>query len=102
MKKLVDVLFSVVLLAVVTAGTVQAREPAKESRPNVIIIFVDDLGWTDLGCCGSRFYETPNIDKLAGQGAMFTRAYSPCNVCSPTRASLLSHSASPRQSRGFP
>ena len=58
-------------------------------KPNVVIIFVDDLGWTDLGCYGSAFYETPNIDRLAGQGAMFIRAYTSCCVCSPTRASLM-------------
>ena len=58
-------------------------------KPNIVIIFVDDLGWTDLGCYGSAFYETPNIDRLAGQGAMFTRAYAACCVCSPTRASLM-------------
>lgn len=39
----------------------------KEAKPDVIIIFVDDLAWTDLGCYGSSFYETPNIDRLAGQ-----------------------------------
>ncbi|NQU23482.1 MAG: sulfatase, partial [Candidatus Nealsonbacteria bacterium] len=65
------------------------EKSSEESRPNVVIIFVDDLGWTDLGCYGSDFYETPNIDRLAGQGAMFTRAYASCCVCSPTRASLM-------------
>ena len=81
------------LLALVLAGWAApagANEAAsRESRPNVVIIFVDDLGWTDLGCYGSSFYETPNIDSLAGQGAMFTRAYASCCVCSPTRASLM-------------
>ncbi|MDE0739123.1 MAG: sulfatase [Planctomycetota bacterium] len=66
-----------------------SAESKKAPRPNVVVIFVDDLGWTDLGCYGSKFYETPRIDQLAKQGAMFTRAYSSCNVCSPTRASLM-------------
>ena len=66
-----------------------AEETANTSRPNVVVIFIDDLGWTDLGCYGSKFYETPHIDRLAKQGALFTRAYSSCNVCSPTRASLM-------------
>jgi len=58
-------------------------------RPNIILILVDDLGWTDLGCCGSDFYETPNLDRLARQGMRFTDAYAACPVCSPTRASLM-------------
>src|ERR1051325_4300214 len=59
------------------------------ARPNVVLILADDLGWRDLGCTGSTFYETPSIDRLASQGMKFTRAYSACNVCSPTRASIM-------------
>jgi arylsulfatase A-like enzyme len=58
-------------------------------RMNVIVILVDDLGWTDLSCYGSTFYETPNLDRLAKEGMRFTDGYSACTVCSPTRASLL-------------
>lgn len=58
-------------------------------RPNIVLILVDDLGWRDLGCYGSAFYETPHIDRLAAQGVRFTGAYAACPVCSPTRASLL-------------
>lgn len=58
-------------------------------RPNVIVFFVDDLGWTDLGCFGSDFYETPSIDQLAANGVRFTQAYAACTVCSPSRAALL-------------
>ena len=57
--------------------------------PNFIVFLIDDLGATDLGCMGSKFYETPNIDRLAAQGMKFTQAYSACTVCSPTRAALL-------------
>src|SRR5262249_39057630 len=46
-------------------------------------------GWRDVGCYGSKFYETPNIDKLATQGMRFTNGYAACPVCSPTRASIL-------------
>jgi arylsulfatase A-like enzyme len=60
-----------------------------KSGPNVIFILVDDLGWTDLGCYGSTFYETPNIDHLAGESMRFTSAYAACPVCSPTRASIM-------------
>ncbi len=59
------------------------------AKPNVIFILIDDLGWADLGCYGSSFYETPNLDRLAGQGMKFNHAYAACPVCSPTRASLM-------------
>lgn len=62
---------------------------ASRAHPNVIFILVDDMGATDLGCFGSKFYDTPNIDRLAAQGMKFTQAYSACTVCSPTRASIL-------------
>ena len=59
------------------------------NRPNFIFVLVDDLGWRDLGCCGSEFYETPNLDRLASEGMRFTDAYAACPVCSPTRASIM-------------
>ncbi len=58
-------------------------------RPNFVFFLVDDLGRQDLGCYGSTFYETPNIDRLAAQGMRFTNAYAACPVCSPTRASIM-------------
>jgi arylsulfatase A-like enzyme len=58
-------------------------------KPNIVLILIDDMGWKDLGCYGSTFYETPNIDKLAEEGMSFTNAYSTCPVCSPARASIL-------------
>lgn len=61
---------------------------AKKSMPNVIFILADDLGWTDLSCYGSPFYETPNLDRLAAEGVRFTNAYAACPVSSPTRASF--------------
>ncbi|HWB03021.1 MAG TPA: sulfatase [Verrucomicrobiales bacterium] len=63
---------------------------------NFIVLLVDDMGATDLGCTGSTFYKTPNIDQLARDGAMFTQAYSACTVCSPTRAALLTGKAPAR------
>jgi len=59
------------------------------NNPNILFILLDDLGWKDLACCGSEFYETPNLDRLASEGLRFTNAYAACPVCSPTRASLL-------------
>ena len=57
--------------------------------PNIVFFLADDLGQRDLGCYGSTFYETPNLDRLAREGLRFTDAYAACPVCSPTRASLL-------------
>lgn len=62
---------------------------AAERPPNIVFFLVDDLGWRDVGCFGSSFYETPNIDRLAGEGMKFTQAYAACHVCSPTRASIM-------------
>ncbi len=61
----------------------------EDRKPNVVFILVDDLGWIDLGCQGSRFYRTPNIDRLARSAMRFTDAYAACPVCSPTRASIM-------------
>jgi arylsulfatase A-like enzyme len=60
------------------------------TQPNIIFILIDDMGWRDLGCYGSDFYETPNLDRLAAEGMRFTDAYASCPVCSPTRASIMS------------
>lgn len=60
----------------------------KTEKPNVVLILIDDLGWKDVGFMGSKFYETPNIDKLSKRGVVFTNAYAACAVCSPTRASI--------------
>ena len=54
-----------------------------------VFFLVDDLGWSDVGCYGSSFYETPHIDRLAKEGVRFTSGYAACHVCSPTRASIL-------------
>ncbi len=73
------------------AGTVgRAEGQAHAARPNIVFILIDDMGWRDLGCYGSDFYETPNLDRLASEGMAFTDAYAACPVCSPTRASILS------------
>ena len=80
-------LFVGVAGSIFLAGTASgAPSPAK---PNIVLILADDLGWTDLGCFGSEYYETPHIDRLAREGMKFTQAYSACTVCSPTRAALL-------------
>ncbi len=83
---------SVVLLFLLasTAKAVSSNAAALEERqPNVLFFLVDDLGWSDLGCYGSTFYDTPNIDAFAATGMRFTDAYAAAPVCSPTRASIL-------------
>lgn len=72
----------------VAASSASGRDSAP-TRPNVVVILADDLGWADLGCYGSKYYRTPNLDRLAAQGMKFTDAYAACPVCSPSRAALL-------------
>ena len=62
---------------------------AAPKKPNFVFFLVDDLGWADLACFGSKFHETPNIDLLCKSGMKFTNGYAACPVCSPTRASIL-------------
>lgn len=62
---------------------------AADRKPNVVLIVIDDLGQRDLGCYGSTYHKTPNLDAFAKQGVKLTEAYSACPVCSPTRASIL-------------
>ena len=64
-------------------------QAADRPQPSIVLFLIDDLGWMDLGCQGSTYYQTPNIDRLAQDGARFTDAYSACAVCSPTRAAIL-------------
>ena len=58
-------------------------------KPNIVLILIDDMGWADGGCFGSKFYRTPNLDRLAAAGMRFTQAYASCAVCSPTRAAIM-------------
>ncbi len=62
---------------------------AEKPDMNVVFFLIDDLGYRDLSCYGSTYYETPNIDGLAAQGMRFTDGYAACNVCSPTRAAVM-------------
>ncbi|MGQ9917677.1 MAG: sulfatase [Bryobacteraceae bacterium] len=70
------------------AGGAWAAQP-RGPRPNLVFILADDLGWKDLSCYGNQYHSTPNLDRLASEGARFTHAYAAAPVCSPTRASIL-------------
>lgn len=69
--------------------SLSASAQQKHLQPNIIVILADDLGWTDLSCYGSTFYETPNLDALAAKGVKFTNNYATSPVCSPTRSSIM-------------
>jgi len=84
------------LLAVSTiASAAEAPKPASK-KPNIVLIFADDLGWKDVGYQGSDFMETPNIDRLAKEGMVFTAGYAAAGNCAPSRACLLSGNYTPR------
>jgi arylsulfatase A-like enzyme len=68
---------------------VTAQSPSANSRPNVILIVADDLGYGDLGCYGQTRIKTPNLDKLAAEGVRFTDFYSGSTVCAPSRCALM-------------
>src|SRR5690606_26688347 len=90
--------FRVLLMSrlVFAALLVSASLANAAEKPNVVFILADDLGWTDLGCQGSKYYETPNIDRLAAEGARFTNGYTCAANCQPTRAALMSGQYGPR------
>lgn len=78
------------LIVLSVLGCQNKEETQKENtKPNILFILVDDLGYHDLGVTGSTFYETPNVDALAKQGVMFTNGYAASRVCSPSRASIM-------------
>jgi len=74
------------LLCLLATGCIPA---AASTRTNIVFMLIDDMGWADGGCFGSRFYQTPRMDRLAAEGMRFTHAYAACAVCSPTRAALM-------------
>lgn len=78
-------LIALILALFCWAGNTQAAE-----KPNIVLVFIDDMGWGDLGCYGNDFIDTPRIDRLAGEGLRFTDFYASGAVCSPTRCALQS------------
>ncbi|MHC4573952.1 MAG: sulfatase-like hydrolase/transferase [Planctomycetota bacterium] len=75
--------------AMTTGGMISCGADKKESKPNIVLILADDLGYGDIGCYGSQTVRTPNLDALAGGGMKFTDFHSNGPMCSPTRAALL-------------
>ena len=87
----------IISLALLIWATQTYSFAAEPTKPNIVFILADDLGYMDVGCYNPKtFYETPNIDRLAKRGMMFTQAYAACCVCSPTRASIMTGKYPPR------
>ncbi len=80
-------IFPFALVCCLFATALAHAQPAQ--RPNIVFILADDLGWRDLSNEGSTYYSSPNIDRIANEGTKFTRGYAACQVCSPSRASIL-------------
>ncbi len=89
-------IYFIVLLIISNLITNASKDKIPQFTPNILFILVDDLGWKDVGYNGSCFYETPNIDKLARNGVVFTNAYAPAANCAPSRASIMSGQYTPR------
>jgi arylsulfatase A-like enzyme len=89
MKKILLVLLMSLVSIYTNAQSMPQSAHSQKKKMNVIFFLVDDMGWSDVGYEGSRFYETPVIDSFAKEGVRFTRAYAACPVCSPTRGSIL-------------
>jgi arylsulfatase A-like enzyme len=87
--KRLSLMVPLIVVAALSALSFSPLVAAEPSRPNIVFILADDLGWRDLGCYGSTFHQTPNIDALAGRGVRFAQAYAANPLCSPTRASIL-------------
>ena len=85
---------SIVACLLFSGDVLLAQE--EKQRPNIVLIMADDLGWKDLHCYGNEKLDTPNLDRLARQGVLFTDAYSAAPVCTPTRAALMTGEAPAR------
>lgn len=77
-------------------GRLLAAADPNKRPPNILLIYIDDLGWKDVSYMGSKYYETPNVDKLAASGVVFMQAYSNGPSCAPSRACLMSGQYGPR------
>ncbi|MBJ6367008.1 sulfatase [Snuella sedimenti] len=94
-KQIITFFFLLVLIGCKSENKTTAVE-VNPKKPNIVLINIDDLGWKDLGFMGSPYYETPNLDKLAQEGMVFTNAYAGAANCAPSRACLISGLNTPR------
>src|SRR5688572_27251507 len=78
-------------------GALAGSAQTSSRKPNVVVIYTDDVGWGDIGCYGASQVKTPNLDKLAANGVRFTDAHSTAATCTPSRYSLLTGEYSFRQ-----
>ena len=88
LKNKFSIIVSIILLSILTCQA--------QSKPNIILINIGDMGWKDVSFMGSKYYETPNIDALASEGMIFTNAYTAASNCAPSRACMLSGEHTPR------
>ena len=88
-RKLNLILSLLIIVMSSCQGTKENGNEKEASKPNFIFILADDLGYHDLSVMGSEYYETPNIDRIANEGITFTEGYATCQVCSPSRASIM-------------
>src|SRR5215813_1885603 len=75
--------------ALLTGAASAAGLRGAAKLPNIVFILLDDLGYGDFGCYGQRHIQTPNADRLAGEGTRFTDVYAGCTVCAPSRTALM-------------
>lgn len=82
-------IFLLLIPSLIQAKSPRTAESARP-KPNVVVILVDDMGWQDTGFAGSPYIETPELDRYASSGTIFTQAYASAPNCAPTRACLMS------------
>jgi arylsulfatase A len=87
---------SIGVLIFVLLGAHWSCTNTSDPPPNFVIIYIDDMGWKDVGCMGSDYYQTPNIDQLAAAGMLFEQAYAAAPVCTPSRGALYTGKAPAR------
>ena len=98
-EKLLKTCVSLLVLCLAAASAQDA--PDEPPRPNIIVVFVDDLGYGDLSAFGATAIDTPNIDRLGEEGVIMTNWYAASNVCTPSRAGLLTGRYAPRSGTQF-
>jgi arylsulfatase A-like enzyme len=103
LKNLFEFVFCICLLVIITsscknkdANSENANEESRIKKQNIVFILADDLGVNDLSFAGSKYYETPSIDRIASEGVVFNQGYAACQVCSPSRASIMTGQSAAR------